>query len=274
MTFIEKIRRAWRLNHSLLCVGLDPDKEKLPACLDKAKGNASLFDFNQQIIDQTAAHCCSFKLQFAYFAAYGAEKELQQSIAYIKQSYPDHLVILDAKRGDIGETAKMYAREAFQRYGTDAVTVNPYMGGDTLAPFLAYPDKGVIVLCRTSNEGSAQFQSLLTDKLPLAHRVAEAAVGWNYNENIMLVVGATYPAELKTIRQLVGQMPLLVPGVGAQGGSLIEVMKNGLDENQTGLLINSSRGIIYASSGADFALAAGLEAKKLNDEMNAVRDTL
>ncbi|MCP4184088.1 MAG: orotidine-5'-phosphate decarboxylase, partial [Hyphomicrobiales bacterium] len=173
-----------------------------------------------------------------------------------------------------GATAGMYAVEAFLRYEADAVTVNPYMGGDTLQPFLDYADKGVVVLCRTSNAGSAEFQSLNCEGLPLAHRVARQSLIWNKNGNIMLVTGATYPAEIGEIRKIVGDMPLLVPGVGAQGGGLREVLENGLLESKTGLMINSSRGIIYASSGDDFANAAGEAAHVLSAEINAVRSTL
>jgi len=272
MTFIERLQRAWQETNSLLCVGLDPDLDKLPACV-REKDNP-IFEFNRQIIDQTAAYCCSYKPQIAYYSAYAAEDQLEQTIRYIKTHYPNHPVILDAKRGDIGATAGMYALEAFSRYAADAVTVNPYMGGDTLQPFLDYADKGVVVLCRTSNAGSAEFQALDCEGMPLAHRVAQQSLRWNSHNNIMLVTGATYPAEIGEIRAIVGDMPLLVPGVGAQGGELRAVLENGLLADKTGLMINSSRGIIYASAGDDFAIAAGNAANALNSEINQVRVSL
>jgi len=269
MNFHSQLKRAWKKHNSLLCVGLDPDLEKLPASVREY--DQPIFEFNRQIIDQTAAHCCCFKPQIAYYAAYAAEDQLEATIRYIKQQYPHHPVILDAKRGDIGATAQMYAREAFQRYGADAVTVNPYMGGDTLQPYLEHADKGVVVLCRTSNSGSAEFQTLAFDGMSLAHRVAQQAVHWNKRGNVVLVVGATYPQELAEIRTIVGEIPLLVPGVGAQGGGLQAVLENGLTNDKTGLMINSSRGIIYAGAGADFARQAGIAAAQLNDEINTLR---
>jgi orotidine-5'-phosphate decarboxylase len=270
--FTEKLRTAWQKTNSLLCVGLDPDLEKLPACVLKTE--YPIFEFNRQIIDQTAQYCCCYKPQIAYYSAYAAEDQLEQTIAYIKDNYPYHPVILDAKRGDIGATAEMYAREAFIRYGADAVTVNPYMGGDTLQPFLDYANKGVVVLCRTSNAGSDEFQALDCEGHSLAHQVAQQSLKWNKNDNIMLVVGATYPREIAEIRVIVGAMPLLVPGVGAQGGELRAVLENGLLEDKTGLMINSSRGIIYASKGDDFAFAAGEAAHVLSSEINAIRSSL
>lgn len=272
MTFIEQLKLAWQSTESLVCVGLDPDLRKLPSEVLDSK--TPIFEFNRRIIDQTAEHCCCFKPQIAYYAAYAAEAELEQTIRYIKEYYPKHPVILDAKRGDIGATAGMYAVEAFVRYGADAVTVNPYMGGDTLQPFLDYAYKGVVVLCRTSNSGSAEFQSLDCEGMPLAHRVAQQSLDWNKHGNIMLVTGATYPDEIAEIRKIVGDMPLLVPGVGAQGGGLRGVLGNGLTGDKTGLMINSSRGIIYASSGSDFAEAAGEAARQLKDEINIVRASL
>ncbi len=270
--FIEKLHTAWKKTNSLLCVGLDPDLEKLPACVLEAE--YPMFEFNRRIIDQTAQYCCCYKPQIAYYSAYSAEDQLEQTIAYIKEYHPYHPVILDAKRGDIGATARMYAREAFTRYGADAVTVNPYMGGDTLQPFLDYVNNGVVVLCRTSNAGSAEFQALDCEGHSLAHQVAHQSLKWNKSGNIMLVTGATYPREIAEIRAIVGDMPLLVPGVGAQGGGLRAVLENGLLEDKTGLMINSSRGIIYASKGDDFAFAAGEAAHVLSAEINAIRSSL
>ena len=272
ISFIQKLQNAWQKNRSLLCVGLDPDLEKLPAIVKKQ--DQPIFEFNRQIIDKTAKYCCCFKPQIAYYSAVAAENELEKTINYIKEKYSDHLVILDAKRGDIGATAHMYAKEAFSRYGADAITVNPYMGGDTLRPYLNYADKGVVILCRTSNKGSAEFQALDCEGSLLAHHVAKNAIQWNINQNVMLVVGATYPEEIGEIRQIVGDIPLLVPGVGAQGGGLKAVLENGLTSDGAGLLINSSRGIIYASGGNDFAVAAGEAAKILNIEINQLRDSI
>lgn len=272
MLFKQKLQNAWQNNQSLLCVGLDPDLEKLPGVVSGL--DQPIFEFNRQIIDHTAEYCCCYKPQIAYYAAVGAEAQLEKTIRYIQDNYPTHLVILDAKRGDIGATAAMYAKEAFTRYGADAVTVNPYMGGDTLQPFIDYTDKGVVVLCRTSNPGSAEFQGLDCEGKALAHQVAQQSIEWNINENIMLVVGATYPEEIGQIRQIVGDMPLLVPGIGAQGGGLKAVLENGLNANGLGLLINSSRGIIYASDGDDFAVAAGDSANRLNSEINQLRDSI
>ncbi len=272
MSFHHKLKNAWQKNESLLCIGLDPDLQKIPAILSDQ--DEPIFAFNQQIIDHTAAYCCCFKPQIAYYSAVGAEVQLEKTITYIQDNYPDHLVILDAKRGDIGATAQMYAKEAFVRYGADAVTVNPYMGGDTLVPYLEYADKGVVILCRTSNQGSAEFQALQCDGQALAHHVATSARKWNSHKNVMLVVGATYPEEIKQIREIVGDIPLLVPGVGAQGGGLQAVLELGLDKNGTGLIINSSRGIIYASEGAEYAAAAGKAANQLNFEINQLRNQI
>ncbi len=270
MNFRRKLDRAWALNDSLLCVGLDPDPARLPAPV--AAKTTPLFTFNRAIIDATAEYVCAYKPQFAYYAAAGAEDELAMTIDYIHERYPSVLVILDAKRGDIGSTARMYASEAFERYNADAVTVNPYMGGDTLEPFLEHADRGVIVLCRTSNAGAAEFQQLRADGVPLYLRVAErAAERWNGNGNIMLVVGATAPDELGGVRTFCPSIPLLVPGVGAQGGDLKQVVRRGADSDHKGLVINSSRGIIYAGDGDDFARAAGKAARKLRDAINSYR---
>jgi len=269
-TFTEKLRQSWRTQNSLLCVGLDPDLQKLPAKLRKQPD--ALFQFNREIIDATASWTCAYKPQIAYYSAISAENQLERTIEYIQVNYPHLPVILDAKRGDIGPTAQMYAREAFVRYRADAVTVNPYMGGDTLAPFLQYTDKGVIVLCRTSNPGSGEFQELRADHCPIAHHVAErAATKWNVHNNIGLVVGATYPDEIRLIRKIVGDMPLLIPGIGTQGGDLPTVLENGLTKAKTGLLINLSRSVIYASSGSDFAESAAREAKNINLQINQYR---
>jgi orotidine-5'-phosphate decarboxylase len=270
MTFVEKLVLSWKKNDSLVCVGLDPDLEKIPVHL--RSGDNPLFEFNRAIVDQTADLVCAFKPQAAYYSACGAERDLELTIAYIHEAYPGIPVILDAKRGDIGATAEMYAREAFDRYGADAVTVNPYMGGDTLDPFLDRSDKGVVVLCRTSNPGAVDIQDLESEGKTLYQIVAnKAANDWNRNGNVLLVVGATYPDELREIRSLVGDMPFLVPGVGAQGGDVKSAVTCGKDANGTGMIISSSRGIIYASPGRDFAEAARAAAMSLRDEINRYR---
>jgi len=237
-----------------------------------ANDSESLFKFNREIITAVAPFACAFKPQIAYYAAVGAENQLQKTIDFIKLEYPEIPVILDAKRGDIGATADMYAREAFERYQVDAVTVNPYMGGDTIAPFTRYRDRGVVVLCRTSNPGSGDLQEWKSDSTELYRQVAAlAATQWNTNNNVALVVGATYPEILGEVREIVGDMPLLVPGIGAQGGDLEAVVANGLDSNNCGLMINMSRSIIYASSAADFAEAAASQAEQAVQQINQYR---
>ena len=270
MTFIERLNAIWQKNNSLLCVGLDPDVRKIPTHLRDQ--DSPLFAFNRAIIDSTADLVCAYQPQIAYYAAAGRERDLELTISYIHENAPGVPVILDAKRGDIGSTAEMYAAEAFDRYGADAVTVNPYMGTDTLAPFLSRADKGVVVLCRTSNPGGDDFQNLTSDGKTLYARVAHKATHeWNENGNVLLVVGATYPEELQEIRGIVGNMPLLVPGIGAQGGDVERAVTCGKCSNGAGMVINSSRGIIYAGKGADFADAARANALELRDDINAYR---
>ena len=270
MTFVERLKHAWASRQSLLCDGLDPDPARLPQHL--AGAAHPLFEFGRAIVDATADLVCAFKPQIAYYAAARAEVELEMTIAHIRQRHPQIPVILDAKRGDIGSTAEMYAREAFERYQADAVTVNPYLGFDSLAPFLAYADKGVIVLCRTSNPGARDVQDVEDKGRKLYQIIAEkAAREWNNNANVLLVVGATYPEELRHIRAIVGDMPLLVPGVGAQGGDVAAVIKNGATADGAGLIISTSRAVLYASSGPDFAAAARAAALKLRDEINLCR---
>ncbi|MEG2076662.1 MAG: orotidine-5'-phosphate decarboxylase [Victivallaceae bacterium] len=270
MNFMDKLAAIWRKNDSMVCVGLDPDLKKLP---DAVKNCANqIFEFNKQIIDATSAYVCAYKPQAAYYAGQDADDQLKMTIDYIKSNYPEIPVILDVKRGDIGTTAEMYAKEAFVRYNADALTVNPYMGGDTLKPFLDYADRGVIVLCRTSNPQSGELQELICDGDMLYEKVAiYARDRWNYNSNIMLVIGATYPEELAKIRQLVPEMPFLVPGVGAQGGDVEKVLTNGCTKDGFGLVINSSRGIIYAGKGEDFGAAAGKAALELRNLINSFR---
>ena len=264
MKFVERLRRAWASSQSLLCVGLDPDPARLPGHL--AGTDHPMFEFGRAIVDATADLVCAFKPQIAYYAAAGAEDQLEMTIAHIRRQHPQIPVILDAKRGDVGSTAEMYAREAFQRYQADAVTVNPYLGFDSLAPFLAHADKGVIVLCRTSNPGARDVQDIASDGRKLYQIIAEkAARDWNANGNVMLVVGATYPEELGEIRAIVGDMTILVPGVGAQGGDVDATVAAGHDSSGFGMVINSSRAVLYASQGADFAEAAAAEAEATRD---------
>lgn len=252
-TFSERLGRAQRTSGSLLCVGLDPDLAKLPREL--AESGEPFLAFNRRVIDATAEFAAAYKPQIAFYSALGKEAELVASVRYIRERAPHALVILDAKRNDIGNTAEAYASEAFDRYGADAVTVSPYMGEDSVLPFLARPDRGAIVLCRTSNPGARDFQDLLVDgldgtPLPLYRRVAERADRyWNKAQNLMLVVGATYPAEMAELRRAHPALSFLVPGIGAQGGDLDSTLAAGLNAEGAGLLINSSRGIIYAGGG-------------------------
>ena len=268
MGFHTKLRLAWHTSQSMLCVGLDPDPDRLPVKFDRTSSAA--FNFCKAIVDATAHTVCAFKPQFAYFAAQRAEPELERLCNYIRDAYPGVLLILDAKRGDIGPTAEQYAREAFDRYGADAVTVNPYLGTDSIEPFLQHRQHGVFVLCRTSNPGGADFQSLDIDGEPLyAHVARRAATEWAMLGDCGLVVGATFPKELGAVRQIVGDMPLLVPGVGAQGGDIETAVAEGATADGFGMVINSSRAILYASSGADFAEAASRVAVATRD---AIRD--
>jgi orotidine-5'-phosphate decarboxylase len=254
LTFAERLARAQHASGGLLCVGLDPDPAKLPRDLAEA-GGSPLLAFNRRIVDATADLAAAYKPQIAFYSALGAEDQLLASIRYIRERAPAALVILDAKRNDIGNTAEAYAREAFDRYDADAVTVNPYMGEDSVRPFLARPDRGAVLLCRTSNPGAKDFQDLLIDGQPLYRRVAERAAGhWNEHRNLMLVVGATYPREMAELRLAHPELPFLVPGIGAQGGDLEATLAAGLDAHGAGLLINSARNIIYAGGGASGAI--------------------
>jgi orotidine-5'-phosphate decarboxylase len=269
-SFIAALAAAWQRNDSLVCVGLDPEVERFPPQL--ADAPAPIFAFNKAIIDATHDLVCAYKPQFAHYAARGAEEELARTIEYLHESYPGIPVILDSKRGDVGNTAERYALEAFERYGADAVTVNPYLGEDSLEPFLRHADKGVIILCRTSNPGAGVLQDLVVEGRPLYQVVAQlAASRWNTRGNCLLVVGATYPRELAEVRALVGDMPLLVPGVGAQGGDVAQVVRSGQTAAGTGLIISSSRAILYASRGADFASAARTATQRLREQINLSR---
>ncbi len=268
--FIEQLTRAWERSDSLACVGLDPEIERFPRHI--AAEPSPIFQFNRAIIDATADLVCAYKPQFAHYAACEAEDQLERTIEYIHKTHPGVPVILDAKRGDVGNTAERYAIEAFERYGADAVTVNPYLGGDALEPFLRHADKGVAILCRTSNPGARDLQDLVIGARKLYQVVAElTAQRWNSRGNCLLVVGATYPGDLAEVRALVGAMPLLVPGVGAQRGDVAQVVQNGQTAQGTGLIISSSRGILYASAGEDFAGAARAATQQLRGEINSSR---
>ena len=269
-TFAERLSEAQRSSGSLVCVGLDPDSRKLPA--DLAADSAPLYAFNRRIVDATFDIAAAYKPQVAFYSAAGAEEQLASSIRYIRERAPAALVILDAKRGDIGNTAEAYVREAFERYGADAVTVNPYMGADSVLPFLASKEYGAIVLCRTSNSGAKDFQDLSFDGLPLyRHVAAHAVTHWNQNGNLMLVVGATVPREMAELRAAHPHIPFLVPGIGAQGGDLKATLAAGLDAHGAGLLISASRSIIYADGGTAAAIRAA--AKDLHTEINLERQS-
>ena len=261
------LRDAGAKNQSMLCVGLDPEPSRFPADL---KGNANkIYDFCARIVDTTADLVNAFKPQIAYFAAHRAESQLERLMEHIRRVAPHVPIILDAKRGDIGSTAEQYAIEAFERYGADAVTLSPFMGFDSVAPYLKYQGKGAFLLCRTSNPGGDDLQNQRLSSVegsPLLYEhVARLAQGpWNLNGQLGLVVGATYPAEIERVRALAPTLPLLIPGVGAQGGDAIATVKAGLRTNGP-IIVNSSRAILYAASDAQFADAARREAQKTRE---------
>jgi len=278
MNFIDMLHQAERQHQSMLCVGLDPDPAKFPA---HWRGDASkIYDFCAAIIDATADQCIAFKPQIAYFAAHGAEAQLERLMAYLRAQAPQVPVILDAKRGDIGSTAEQYAKEAFERYGADAVTLSPFMGRDSVQPYLRYSGKGAFLLCRTSNPGGDDFQNQPLAALPgqprLYEHIAELAqTTWNDNGQLGLVVGATYPQELARVRALAPTVPLLIPGVGAQGGDATATVRaawRGSATQTTGpIVVNASRSVLYADSGAQFAQAARQEAMALRQSLQAAR---
>jgi len=270
MRFIDELRQRWQQADTLVCVGLDPEPARFPARF--ADDADAVFAFCRDIVDATAEYACAFKPQIAHFAALGAERALARLIAHIHAAHPGIPVILDSKRGDIGSTAQHYAAEAFDRYRADAVTVNPYLGRDSVQPFLDRADKGVIVLCRTSNPGAGDLQDLLVHGRPLYQQVAQkVAHEWNAHGNCALVVGATWPEQLREVRGIVGDLPFLVPGVGAQGGDVEAVVRNARTADGTGLIVSSSRAILYASSGDDFADAAREAARALRETINRYR---
>ena len=270
MNFMDKLTSISQKNNSLLCVGLDPDPNLLPE-------HVSVLDFNKAIIDATSGFVCAYKLNLAFYEASGNEglDALKQTVQYIPDNIP---VIGDGKRGDIGNTAKAYARAIFTYLNFDAATVNPYLGFDSVEPFIQFTDRGVFILCRTSNASAVDFQSLSCESemgtRPLFELVALKASQWNVNGNIGLVVGATYPEELKLVRNSHPDMPLLIPGIGAQGGDLALTVRYGVDARGEKAIINSSRQIIYASKGKNFARAAGAAAQSLRDEINRHLSTI
>lgn len=278
MNFLDMLRAAERQNHSMLCVGLDPEPTKFP---DRIKGDANkIYDFCAAIVDATADLAIAFKPQIAYFAAHRAEGQLERLMEHMRRVAPNVPIILDAKRGDIGSTAEQYAIEAFERYGADAVTLSPFMGFDSVQPYLKFHGKGAFLLCRTSNPGGDDLQNQRlssVDGQPLLYEhVAKLAQGpWNLNGQLGLVVGATYPKEIERVRELAPTLPLLIPGVGAQGGDAVATVKAGLrvaGDNTTGpIIVNSSRAILYASRADDFAQAARTVALQTRDVLQAAR---
>ena len=265
MTFLDKLEALQDKNNSLLCVGLDPVMEKIPEHLKESTN--PFFDFNKAIIDATHEYVCAFKPNSAFYEALGEQGvgELKATCDYIRIMYPETPIILDAKRGDIGSTNDGYTKYAFDYLQVDAITLHPFLGKESLEPFFKYTDKGLIFLCRTSNPGAGEFQDLAIDGKPLYQHVAEKIVNdWNSNNNCLMVIGATVPEELKNVRQIAGDMTFLVPGIGAQGGDVEATVKAGLNSKNKGMIINSSRGIIFAENPAQ-------EAKKLRDEINQYR---
>lgn len=275
MDFLSKLDAAIEANNTLFCVGLDPNIDKLPDSVKAAE--KPFFEFNKAIIDEVAGHVCAFKPNSAFYEARGAAgiEELKQTCDYIRDNYPNIPIILDFKRGDIGNTNDHYTAFAFDYLQVDAITVQPYQGKKAIQPFLDRSDKGIIVLCRTSNEGSGEFQDMVVDGGKLYTHVAKHVRDeWNENGNCLLVVGATYPEELAEIRSAVGpDIIFLVPGVGAQGGDVEATLNAGLNKSGKGLVINASRSIIYADSSEAFAVTAGQKAKEVKDEINKYRGT-
>ncbi len=292
-SFIAALRRRWQATGSLVCVGLDPELDRIPqlarggrtgllgatAGEEEADIEGALVGFTQAIVDATADLVCAYKPNSAFYEQYGPAgmHALQRLIAYIHARYPEIPVILDAKRADIGSTSAAYARAAFDTLRADAVTLHPYLGREAISPFLERADRGCLILCRTSNPGAGELQDLATRgadgvERPLYQQVARTvATNWNANGNCALVVGATYPDELRIVRGIVGDMPILVPGVGAQGGDIEAVVGAGLDSAGQGLMISLSRSVLYASSGADFAEAGRREAERVMRAINAAR---
>lgn len=273
MTFKQKLDNIVKKNNSLLCVGLDSDISKIPEHIRSGEHPQSTF--NKAIIDATADLVCAYKPNTAFYESRGKNgiEALKMTCDYMTSNYPDIPIILDAKRGDIGNTNEGYAKFAFDYLGADAITLHPYLGIETLGSFLNWADKEIFILCRTSNPGAGELQDLQVNGKPLYQVVAENVAGeWNSNSNCGLVVGAPYPAELEIVRRIVGDgFPLLIPGIGAQGGDVEKTVKAGVDSKGLNAIINSSRGIIFASNGEDFTQKARIEAEKLMNEINKFR---
>lgn len=273
-SFISKLEKRWKRN-KFVCVGLDSDYSKIPSHLKKGTPDKVIFNFNKAIIDQTHELVSSYKMQSSYYEAEGSKglEALKKTVQYIKKKHPEIPLILDAKRADIGSTNQGYTKAIFDELGFDAVTVNPYLGGEAMQPFLDRKDKGIIILVKTSNPGSDEFQNLKVNGKPLYQIVAKnIAKKWNKNGNCAVVVGATYPGELKVVRKIIGDMPILIPGIGAQGGDLEGTIKNGQGKKSWGMIVNSSRGIIFASSGKDFAKAARIATEDLHQQIIMVKN--
>ena len=264
-SFLTKLETACQANKSLLCVGLDPDPALMPI--------GDVYQFNRAIVDATADLVCAYKPQLAFYEALGIPglQALERTLAYIRSQCPNTFIIGDAKRGDISFTSAAYATAMFDRWGFDAVTVNGYMGRDSIEPFLCREDRGAFVLCRTSNPDAVEFQDVKdSDGTPLYQRIAQVCQTWSSKSNVGLVAGATYPTELKLIREICPTLPILIPGVGSQAGDLEEAVHAGIDGKGRGAIINSSRGVIYASSGPDYAKAARKSAEELRNDINGV----
>lgn len=267
--FQELLRARWD-EGKFLCVGLDSDLEKLPESAHKSSNRETIVGFNRAIVDATKDIVCAYKPNSAFYEAHGDEgwSALRETAQYITEQAPDVPIILDAKRADIGNTNNGYADAIFKHLFMDAVTVHPYLGSEALRPFLDYKEKGIFVLCRTSNPGAGELQDLLIDGDPLYKKVAQlVAQKWNTNGNCGVVVGATYPDELKEVRTIIGDMPILIPGVGAQGGDVEKAVKRGKDGRGKGIIITAARSILFASKGNDFAEAARKEAEKIDGQI-------
>lgn len=270
MTFKQKFETAAKKNDSLVCVGLDVDLEQFPAALKNKTPYEAIVEFNRSIIEATKDLVCAYKPNSAFYEAYGLDgyRALKETIKLIPKEIP---VILDAKRGDIGNTAAMYAKAVYEEFGVDAVTVNPYLGEDSVQPFLAYEEKAVVLLVRTSNPSAKEFQDLLVEGKPLYQKVVETALGWERKADLLFVVGATYPEEAQIVRDMALEIPFLVPGLGKQGGEVEAAVKNSIDAQGLGAIFNSSRGIIYASEGEDYAEAAKKACEELREQINSFR---
>ena len=270
MKFIDQLKNRWAAADSMLCVGLDPNPERFPEPV-RGKSDAT-YEFCRRIVDATAEYVCAFKPQFAYFAALRELGALERIVGYIHEKHPGIPVILDSKRGDIGSTARAYAKESFEVYGADAVTLSPYMGFDTVDPYLEYEDRGVFILCRTSNPGGRDIEMLQAGERKVFEHVAAFAAGpWNTNGEMGVVVGATFPEELGVVRVIAPSIPFLVPGIGAQGGDINAAVRAGLSSDGWGMVINSSRAVIYAGIGPDFDLAAARAAQKTRDAIREAK---